>query len=48
MDDKYIMGVFETEESLLAAFRKMKEEQIEIEDVFTPYPARCIMSQREA
>jgi hypothetical protein len=33
----FILGVFDGEESLLHAFRKMKEEKIEIEDVFMPY-----------
>ena len=44
MDEKYILGVFDSEESLLAAFRKMKEEQIEIDDVFTPYPVHEVLA----
>ena len=37
------MGVFDEEDTLLTAFRKMKEEGIEIEDVFTPYPVHEIL-----
>ena len=43
MEAKYIVGVFDAEESLLKAFRKMKEEAFEIEDVFTPYPIHEIL-----
>lgn len=43
MDQQFLLGVFDTEESLLAAFRKMKEEKIEIEDVFTPYPVHEVL-----
>ena len=45
MDAKYILGVYEQEETLLAAFRKMKEEGLEIEDVFTPYPVHEILEK---
>ena len=45
MDAKYLIGVFEKEETLLAAFRKMKEQGIEIEDVFTPYPVHEILEK---
>ena len=38
-----MLGVFDREETLLSAFRKMKEEGIEIEDVFTPYPVHEIL-----
>ena len=37
------MGVFDEEDALLTAFRKMKEEGLEIEDVFTPYPVHEIL-----
>ena len=43
MESKYILGVYEQEEDLLDAFRKMKEEGLEIEDVFTPYPVHEIL-----
>lgn len=43
MDPKYLMGVYETEEGLLEAFHRMKEERIEIEDVFTPYPVHEVL-----
>jgi hypothetical protein len=43
MDQQYLLGVFDTEESLLTAFRKMKEEKIEIEDIFTPYPVHEVL-----
>lgn len=43
MDSKYILGVYEQEESLLKAFRKMKEERIEIEDVFMPFPVHEVL-----
>ena len=43
MDSQYLMGVFKEEEALLTAFRKMKEEKIEIEDIFTPYPVHEIL-----
>ena len=43
MDPKYKIGVFSEEEAMLSAFRKMKEEEIEIEDVFTPYPIHEIL-----
>lgn len=43
MKSKYLIGVFDEEEALLTAFRKMKEEELEIEDVFTPYPIHEIL-----
>jgi hypothetical protein len=43
MDSQYLLGVFDAEEPMLAAFRKMKEQDIEIEDVFTPYPVHEIL-----
>jgi hypothetical protein len=38
METHYLLGVYDGEEPLLKAFRKLKEEKLEIEDVFTPYP----------
>ena len=43
MDSNYILGVFDSEEPMLSAFRKMKDQEIEIEDVFTPYPVHEIL-----
>lgn len=43
MESQYLLGVFDGEDALLDAFRKMKEEKIEIEDVFTPYPVHEIL-----
>ena len=43
MDSQYKLGVFNEEEAMLSAFRKMKELEIEIEDVFTPYPIHEIL-----
>lgn len=45
MDSEYLLGVFDEEETLLSAFRKMKEQKIEIEDVFTPYPIHEILEK---
>jgi len=45
MDATFILGVYEQEEALLDAFRKLKEEKIEIEDVFTPYPVHEILEK---
>ncbi len=45
MDTKYILGVYDQEDTLLAAFRKMKEEGLEIEDVFTPYPVHEVLEK---
>jgi hypothetical protein len=39
------MGVYDSEESLVDAFREMKKENIEIEDVFTPYPVHEILEK---
>ena len=43
MEPQYTLGVFTEEEAMLSAFRKMKEQEIEIEDVFTPYPVHEIL-----
>jgi hypothetical protein len=43
MDTNYLLGVYDSEESLLVAFRRMKEQDIEIEDVFTPYPVHEVL-----
>ncbi len=46
MDSEYLIGVFGDEENLLKAFRKMKEQEIEIEDIFTPYPIHEILEKQ--
>ena len=43
MEAQYIIGIFDAEETMLAAFRRMKEESLEIEDVFTPYPVHEVL-----
>ncbi|HER07830.1 MAG TPA: DUF3341 domain-containing protein [Bacteroides sp.] len=43
MGSAYILGVYAQEESLLAAFRKLKEEKIEIADVFMPFPVHEVL-----
>lgn len=45
MEAQYLLGVFDQEEQMLAAFRKMKEEALEIEDVFTPYPVHEVLEK---
>jgi hypothetical protein len=45
LDSHYILGVFDTEDALLEGFRKMKAEQLEIEDVFTPYPVHEVLNE---
>ncbi len=45
MDSAYLVGVFDDEETMLSAFRKMKEQEIEIEDVFTPYPVHEVLEK---
>lgn len=42
-DKKQLLGVFSDEEPLLAAFRKFKEEKVEISDVFTPFPIHEVL-----
>ena len=43
MEAQYLIGVFDEEEAMLTAFRRMKEEKLEIEDVFTPYPIHEVL-----
>ncbi len=40
-----MLGVFDSEDELLTAFRRMKEEEVEIEDVFTPYPVHEVLEK---
>lgn len=42
-DKKHILGVFAGEEPLVTAFRKFKEEKVEISDIFTPFPIHDIL-----
>jgi len=44
-ESKYLVGVFDSEDSLLSAFRKMQEEQVEMEDIFTPYPVHEVLEK---
>ena len=46
METQYLIGVFDDEQTKIATFRKMKEEAMEIEDVFTPYPIHEILDQQ--
>ena len=39
----HILGVFADEEPLLEAFRELKKEEIEISDIFTPFPIHEIL-----
>lgn len=45
-DKKQLLGVFSGEEPLVAAFRKFKEEKVEISDVFTPFPIHEILENQ--
>lgn len=42
-DTAHIMGVFDGEDELIAAFRKLKEEEVEMCDVFTPFPIHEVL-----
>lgn len=43
METKHILGVYDDEESLVNAFRKLKEAKVEISDVFTPFPIHEVL-----
>src|SRR5210317_1509492 len=43
MNKKYILGVFNDEESLVDAFEKVKEKGIQPTEVYTPYPVHEIL-----
>ena len=43
MDTQHILGVFDGEEPLVKAFRKLREEQVEISDIFTPFPIHEVL-----
>ena len=45
IETRYLLGVFDAEDTMLAAFRRMKEEAVEIEDVFTPYPVHEVLEK---
>jgi hypothetical protein len=45
MDSRYLLGVFEEEDRMLDAFRKMKDLEMEIEDVYTPYPVHEVLEK---
>jgi hypothetical protein len=42
-EKQHIMGVFDDEEPLVAAFRALQEQKVEIADVFTPFPVHHIL-----
>lgn len=42
-DTLHILGVFDGEEPLVQAFRKMKEEEVEMSDIFTPFPIHEVL-----
>ena len=42
-DKKHIMAVFSDDEPLVKAFDALKKEQVEIADVFTPFPVHHIL-----
>lgn len=42
-ENRDLLGVFDDEESLVTAFRALKKEEVEIGDVFTPFPVHEIL-----
>ncbi len=42
-DKKHILGVFGDEEPLVEAFRAFRKEEVEITDVFTPFPIHEVL-----
>ena len=42
-EKQHIMGVFDDEEPLVEAFDALKKEQVEIADIFTPFPVHHIL-----
>ena len=44
-DTKYMMGVFNDDELLVKAFRRLKEEKVDISDVFTPFPIHEVLEK---
>ncbi len=45
-DEKlHLMGVFDDEEPLVEAFRELQKEEVEIADVFTPFPIHEILKK---
>jgi hypothetical protein len=43
MNDKYLVGVFDDEHTLVDAFEKALEKGVVIEEVYTPYPIHEIL-----
>jgi hypothetical protein len=43
MNKKYFTGVFSDEDSLVAAFEKLKERGLKPDEVYTPYPVHEIL-----
>lgn len=42
-EKQHILGVFSDEGPLLTAFRELKKQQVEIADVFTPFPIHEVL-----
>lgn len=42
-EKQHILGVFDGEEPLVKAFRELKKHEVEISDVFTPFPVHEIL-----
>jgi hypothetical protein len=42
-EKQHIMGVFDDEEPLVEAFDALRKEQVEITDIFTPFPVHHIL-----
>lgn len=43
MNNNHIVSVFDSEDTLLAAIHKLKEEKVKIADVYSPYPIHEVM-----
>lgn len=46
MEQHYILGVFGGEEELVKAYRRIREEHLEVSDVFTPFPVHEILEHQ--
>lgn len=45
MNNNHIIGIFDNEETLLSAIRKVKGEGIKISEVYTPYPIHEVIDE---
>lgn len=41
-----MLGIFDSEDTLIDAFRHMQEKGLEMEDVFTPYPVHEVLQKQ--